>query len=172
LDVILFDEASMIMLAQMIYVLYQQTHCRFIICGDPFQIQPLVIAEQWKVENIYTLVGINRFQSINTVPHHFPITQLTTQYRSIPPLDTLFSQFSYDGILKHHRQITDKKPLKLEGFDLKEITVIKFPVNQESLYRARRLENGGIYHIYSAILTVEMALSLSKKAPNGWKIAR
>ncbi len=169
-DVIMFDEASMIMLAQMIYVLYQQTHCRFIICGDPFQIQPLVIAEQWKAENIYTLVGINRFQSINTVPHHFPITQLTTQYRSIPPLGTLFSQFSYDGILKHHRQITDKEPLKLEGFDLKEITVIKFPVNQESLYRARRLENGGIYHIYSAILTVEIALSLSKQAPNGWKI--
>jgi hypothetical protein len=95
-----FDEASMIMLAQMVHVLYQQTHCRFIIGGDPFQIQPLVLAEQWKAENIYTLVGINRFQSIKTVPHHFPITQLTTQYRSIPPLGLLFSQFSYDGILK------------------------------------------------------------------------
>ena len=169
-DIIIFDEASMIMLAQIVHVLYQQTHCRFIIGGDPFQIQPLVLAEQWKAENIYTLVGINRFQSINTVPHHYPITQLTTQYRSIPPLGTLFSQFSYDGILKHHRPITDKKPLKLENFDLKEITVIKFPVNQENLYRARRLENGGIYHIYTAILTVEMALSLSKQAPKGWKI--
>jgi len=165
-DIIIFDEASMIMLAQIVHVLYQQTHCRFIIGGDPFQIQPLVLAEQWKAENIYTLVGINRFQS----PHHYPITQLTTQYRSIPPLGTLFSQFSYDGILKHHRPITDKKPLKLENFDLKEITVIKFPVNQENLYRARRLENGGIYHIYAAILTVEMALSLSKQAPKGWKI--
>jgi flagellar biosynthesis GTPase FlhF len=90
-DIIVFDEASMIMLAQMVHVLYQQTHCRFIIGGDPFQIQPLVRAEQWKAENIYTLVGINRFQSIKTVPHHFPITQLTTQYRSIPPLGMLFS---------------------------------------------------------------------------------
>jgi hypothetical protein len=165
-DIIVFDEASMIMLAQMVHVLYQQTHCRFIIGGDPFQIQPLVLAEQWKAENIYTLLGINRFQSIKTVPHHFPITQLTTQYRSIPPLGMLFSQFSYDGILKHHRQLTDKKLLKLEGFDLKEITVIKFPVNQENLYRAQRLENGGIYHIYSAILTVEIALSLSKHQHN------
>jgi len=131
----MFDEASMIMLAQMIYVLYQQTHCRFIICGDPFQIQPLVIAEQWKV-----VVG---WVEERNPP--FPITQLTIQYRSLLPLGTLFSQFSYDGILKHHRQITDKKPLKLESFDLKEITVIKFPVNQESLYRARRLENGVSY---------------------------
>jgi hypothetical protein len=44
--------------------------------------------------------------------------------------------------------------------------VIKFPVNQENLYRARRLVRLGIYHIYSAILTVEIALSLSKPQHN------
>jgi hypothetical protein len=68
-DVIMFDEASMIMLAQMIYVLYQQIHCRFIICGDPFQIQPLVIAELWKARVGW--VGAKRHHfSININPHH------------------------------------------------------------------------------------------------------
>jgi hypothetical protein len=159
-DIILFDEASMIMLAQMAYVLYQQKNCRFIVAGDPFQIQPVVLADAWKEENIYSLVELNNFQSPKTVPYEFPITQLTTQYRSIPPVGNLFSQFSYFGILNHHRKL--KKRIQLDG--LKEITLIKFPVNQfNSIYRSQRLDGGGAYHIYSAILTVELALYLSKK---------
>jgi len=161
-DLILFDEASMIMLAQMAYVLYQQKNCRFIVAGDPFQIQPVVLADAWKEENIYSLVELNNFQSPKTVPYDFPITQLTTQYRSIPPIGNLFSQFSYFGILNHHRKL--KKRIQLDGFDLKEITLIKFPVNQfNSIYRSQRLDGGGAYHIYSAILTVELALYLSKQ---------
>ncbi len=165
-DVIVFDEASMIMLAQIVYVLYQQTHCYFIIGGDPFQIQPVVRAKEWRTENIYTLVGLNRFQAPKTVPHDFPITHLTTQYRSIPPLGALVSQFSYDGILTHHRKLSDKKPLNIERFDLKEITIIKFPASQidrfDNLYRSQRLDGGGAYQIYSAIFTVELALFLAK----------
>jgi hypothetical protein len=161
-DVILFDEASMIMLAQMAYVLYQQADCRFIVSGDPFQIQPVVIADAWKAENIYTLVGLNSFQSQKTVPHDFPIIHLRRQYRSIPPLGALFSEFTYNGILNHYRKL--KNPVKIDGFDLKEITVIKFPVSKfDSIYRSRRLDGGGAYHIYSAIFTVELALYLSKQ---------
>jgi flagellar biosynthesis GTPase FlhF len=177
-DVIVFDEASMIMLAQIVYILYQQTQCYFIIGGDPFQIQPVVRAEEWRTENIYTLVGLNRFQAPKTVPHDFPITHLTTQYRSIPPLGALVSQFSYDGILTHHRQLTDKKPLNIKRFDLKEITIIKFPSSQndrfDSLYRSQRLDGGGAYQIYSAIFTVELALflakHLNKQTQAEWKI--
>ncbi len=158
-DFILFDEASMIMLAQMAYVLYQQKNCRFIVAGDPFQIQPVVLADAWKAENIYSLVELNNFQSPQTVPHHFPITQLTTQYRSLAPVGNLFSQFSYFGLLDHHRK---QRIAQLEGFN--EITLIKFPVNPfNNIYRSRRIDGGGAYHIYSAILTVELALYLSKQ---------
>lgn len=172
-DVIVFDEASMIMLAQMVYVLYQQAHCHFIIGGDPFQIQPVVRAEAWRTENIYTLVGLTRFQAPKTVPHDFPITPLTTQYRSLPPLGALFSQFSYDGILTHHRRLSDKKQLNLNRFELTEITVIQFPVgSQSTLYRSQRLDSGGAYHIYSAIFTVELAWFLSQQleSQSAWKI--
>ena len=171
-DIIVFDEASMIMLAQMAYVLYQQSNCHFIVGGDPLQIQPVVITEEWKMENIYTLVGLNSFQSPQTVPHKFHITNLTTQYRSIPPLGTLVSQFSYNGNLKHHRKLANKKMVKLDSFELKEITIIKFPVRQENLYRSQRLEGGGTYHIYSAIFTVELVLYLSRQINqhSAWKI--
>lgn len=59
-DVIVFDEASMISLASIIYPLYRQKPQKFIIAGDPFQIEPIVAVEQWRDENIYTLVGLNR----------------------------------------------------------------------------------------------------------------
>ncbi|KHD07125.1 hypothetical protein PN36_24005 [Candidatus Thiomargarita nelsonii] len=158
-DIILFDEASMIMLAQIAYVLYQQKHCRFIVAGDPFQIQPVVLADAWKAENIYSLVELNNFQSPQTVPHNFPITRLTTQYRSLAPVGKLFSQFSYFGLLDHHRK---QRIAQLEGFN--EITLIKFPVNPfNNIYRSQRIDGGGAYHIYSAILTVELALFLSKQ---------
>jgi hypothetical protein len=172
-DRIFFDEASMMMLAQIVYVLYQQKQSHFIVVGDPFQIQPMVIAKPWRAENIYTFIGLTQIQS--PLPNHIPITYLTTQYRSIPPIGTLFSEFTYDGILTHHRQLFEKKPLKIERLNLTEITVIKFPVKpNDNLYRSQQLESGGTYQIYSAILTVELMLYLSehiiKHHHTKWKI--
>ena len=105
-DAIVIDEASMISLGSIIYPLYSQKPQKFIIAGDPFQIEPIVAVEQWKDENIYTLVGLNRpgaFAKPSTEPHDYPVTNLETQYRSIPAIGEIFSRFTYDGILKHHR---------------------------------------------------------------------
>jgi superfamily I DNA and/or RNA helicase len=120
-------------------------------------------------------VGLNSFQSPQTVPQ-FTVTPLTTQYRSLPPLGKLFSSFSYDGILKHNRNHEDKKLLTINGLALKEITIIKFPVNPvQSLYRPQRLEERSSYQIYSALFTVELALYLSNEITKhsqeeSWKI--
>ena len=59
-DAIVIDEASMISLGSIIYPLYRQKSQKFIVAGDPFQIEPIVTVEQWKDENIYTLVGLSR----------------------------------------------------------------------------------------------------------------
>ncbi len=174
-DVIIVDEASMIMLASLVYVLYQQPHCHFIIAGDPLQIQPIVSASQWQEDNIYTLVGLHNFVEPRTTPHAFPVTVLTTQYRSIPPIGNLFSHFSYQGILSHSRPLNTKRPLRIKQLNLKPITVIHFPVNQfERIYQAQRLEGGSAYQIYSAIFTVELALYLARnlreQPPPVWRI--
>ena len=158
-DIIVFDEASMISLASIIYPLYRQKPQKFIVAGDPFQIEPIVAVEQWKDENIYTLVGLNQagaFAKPATEPHNYPIVNLEIQYRSIPAIGDIFSRFTYNGILRHHRAAGTQRPLKLNGFDAKPINLIKFPVSKyESIYRAKRLESGTPYQTYSALFTFE-----------------
>lgn len=158
-DVIVIDEASMISLASIIYPLFQQKSRKFIIAGDPFQIEPIVAIEQWKDENIYTLVGLDKadsFASPTTAPHNYRVTNLETQYRSIPAIGSVFSHFTYNGILKHHRTVGTQRPLKFNGSDAKPLNLIKFPVSKyESIYRAKRLESGTPYQTYSALFTFE-----------------
>ncbi len=166
-DFIVFDEASMISLASIIHPLYQQKPRKFIVAGDPFQIEPIVAVEQWKDENIYTLVGLNKvgsFAAPSTAPHNYFVTNLEIQYRSVPTIGDIFSRFTYDGILKHHRSAESQRPLKLDGFDAKPINLIKFPVSKyESIYRAKRLESGTPYQIYSALFTFEFVRWLAAR---------
>jgi hypothetical protein len=158
-DVIVFDEASMISLASIIYPLYSQKPKKFIIAGDPFQIEPIVAVEQWKDENIYTLVGLNKagsFAKPITEPHNYLVTNLERQYRSIPAIGEVFSRFTYDGILKHHRDVGTQLPLKFNGHNAQPLNLIKFPVSKyESIYRAKRLESGTPYQTYSALFSFE-----------------
>lgn len=158
-DAIVIDEASMISLSSIIYPLYRQKPRKFIVAGDPFQIEPIVAVEQWKDENIYTLVGLNKagaFAKPATEPHDYLVTNLQTQYRSIPAIGEIFSRFTYDGILKHHRTTETQRPLNLNSLDVQPINLIKFPVSKyESIYRAKRLESGTPYQTYSALFTFE-----------------
>lgn len=164
-DVIVFDEASMIPLVSIIYPLYQRKPRKFIVAGDPFQIEPIVSVEQWKDENIYTLVGLNKpgaFAHPRTEPHDYPVTNLETQYRSVPAIGEIFSRFTYNGILKHHRPAGTQRPLRVDGLDIKALNVIKFPVSKyESIYRAKRLKSGTPYQTYSALFTFEFVRWLS-----------
>lgn len=159
-DTIVFDEASMIPLINIIYPFYQRKPQKFIVAGDPFQIEPIVSVEQWKDENIYTLVGLNKsgaFAHPSTVPHDYHVTNLETQYRSVPAIGEVFSRFTYNGILKHHRGDGTQRPLRIEGLDLQPLNLIKFPVSKyESIYRAKRLKSGTPYQTYSALFTFEL----------------
>lgn len=163
-DYIIIDEASMIPLVNIIFPLYYKTDAKFIIAGDPFQIQPITSVAQWKDENIYTLVGLNNFKKPKTIPHDYKVVNLPTQYRSIPSIGTLFSSFTYDGILKNDRNESTQKPLKLDGLKIKDINIVKFPVSPfDSIYRAMKLNHSSNYQIYSAIFTYEFAKYISEQ---------
>ncbi len=160
-DAIVIDEASMIPLVNIVYPLYQRKPRKFIIAGDPFQIEPIVAVEieGWKDANIYTLVGLDKPGSFThpvTEPHNYAVTNLETQYRSIPAIGEVFSRFTYNGILKHHRPTEAQRPLKVDGMDVRPVNLIKFPVSRyESIYRAKRLASGTPYQTYSALFTFE-----------------
>lgn len=161
-DFIIIDEASMINLASIAYVLYQKRNANFIIAGDPFQIQPITQIEQWKDMNIYEMVQLNKFVDPVTIPHTFEIVNLQKQYRSVPTIGSVFSHFTYNGILEHHRTEGEQKPLNIPGLDFKDINIIKFPVQKfESVFKPNTL-NKSNYQAYSAIFTVEFAMQLAK----------
>lgn len=166
-DIILFDEASMINLPSIVHVIYQRSHAEFIIAGDPFQIEPIVFAEEWKGENVYSLVNLQSFdpevQQEQMTPSPFKVLNLDTQFRAISTLGYLYSHFAYGGKLRHHRFPKDQRPLNLKNLHLDDVTVIRFPVHKlETLFRPQRLLSSH-YHIYSAILTVETVKYLVKE---------
>lgn len=154
----------MIPIANIVYPLFKKTPQKFIIAGDPFQIEPITSIDLWKNENIYTMVHLDSFVQPATIPHQYPVELLTTQYRSIPEIGTVFSSFAYGGILKHHRASNSQKPLKTpEGLNIKALNIIKYPVSKyESIYRAKRLQHSSSYQIYSALFTYEYICYLSK----------
>ena len=166
-DVIIVDEASMIGVGYIGYLLQQQLQAQFVIGGDPFQIEPVVFAEDWKGENIYSMVRLDAFDPIlqreRLFPHPYKVHNLTTQFRSINTIGALYSHFAYDSILRHNRFKEHKKDLKLPNLPLKEINIIQFPANKlESIYRPQLL-NRSHFQIYSALLTVELTQYLAKE---------
>lgn len=163
-DYIIIDEASMIPLANIVYPLYKKTPKKFIIAGDPFQIEPITSVELWKDQNIYKMVELNSFSNPKTVPHDYKVISLQTQYRSVPEIGNVFSRFAYDGILKHNRKSDSIRPLNIsDTIDIKPLNIIKFPVSRyESIYRSKRLNNSSSYQIYSALFTYEFTVYLSR----------
>lgn len=171
-DYIIIDEASMIPLVNIIYPLYKKTPRKFIVAGDPFQIEPITSVDLWKNENIYTMVNLNSFVEPYTIPYNYEVTMLTTQYRSISSVGDVFSKFAYGGILKHYRNEQEQRNLNLGNeFDIRTLNIIKFPVSKyESIYRSKRLQHSSSYHIYSALFTFEystfLARAIAKNNPN------
>lgn len=163
-DYIVVDEASMIPLIQMVYMLYAKKPKGFIIAGDPFQIEPTSTVSQWKNENIYTMVHLNSFsEKVETVPHQYDIKLLTTQYRSIESIGEVFSQLTYEGVLKHARSNEDARPLNIEQYlDYENLNIIRFPVREyESIYRSKRLKRSS-YHVYAALFAYEFSVYIAK----------
>jgi len=167
-DYVIIDEASMIPLAQIVYAIYKFTESQIIIAGDPKQIAPIVREEGWKKENIYTMVNLLRFRNPMTEPREFDILNLDTQYRSVPEIGRVFSEYSYDGMLKHNRKSEERRALDIKGFEfLKPINFITFKVNKYDDICAPRKLSGSNVHVYSVLLVVEICKYISKQYEKG-----
>lgn len=166
-DYVVIDEASMIHLPWMVYALYKLRPKKFIIAGDPFQIQPIARLAEWKEENVYTLTGLRDFNAPATTPHPYPVQSLHTQYRSVPAIGELVSRFTYGGLLKHYRSGEAPREILLKGGrTLGPLTLIKFPVKgYESIYKAKKMQGGSAYHIYSALFVKEFVQELAERLP-------
>lgn len=155
-DYIVIDEASMIPLAEILYPIYRCKNSQIVIAGDPFQIDPIVNERLWERENIYTMVNLNDFAHPKTEPCVFDIHNLTTQFRSIPAIGKLFSDYAYQGKVESYRKQSTQRPLKIDGYEIKSINFIGFPVEKgQSIYSAQRISNSNV-HIYSILFVNEL----------------
>lgn len=163
-DYIVIDEASMIPIANIVFPLYKKTPRKFIIAGDPFQIEPITSVDLWKNENIYTMVQLDSFVEPKTVPYQYKVELLTTQYRSVPDIGHIFSNFAYGGILEHYRNADSQRQLNVgDDLGVETLNIIKFPVTKyESIYRCKRLQHSSSYQVYSALFIFEYVCYLSR----------
>ena len=160
-DFIIVDEASMIPLVQMVYAIYK-LDTKIIVAGDPLQIAPIVREEGWMGENIYTMVKLDNFESSKTVPIQFNVEKLGLQYRSLPSIGTLYSEYCYNGKLKHNRTQKDSRNLPTGSIKAKQVNFVPFRVERfDSIFGAKKLQGSNV-HVYSAIFSVEMCAYLAK----------
>lgn len=165
---VIIDEASMIPLAQIVYAIYRfSPYAKIIIAGDPLQIPPIASEEEWKEENIYTMVHLDRFDNPKTEPIQFEITNLTTQYRSIPAIGEVFSKYSYNGLLQHHRTQDDHLKVDIAGLPLKPINFIQFRVEKyDNIYGPKKLSGSNV-QIYSVLLVTEICKYVASHCEEG-----
>ena len=176
-DYVVCDEGSMISLPEIMYAIYQFSFAtkrsQIVIAGDPKQLQPIDTSGVWNAENIYQVVDLNSFMNPVTKPIQFEVVNLKEQRRSVPAIGELFSRYSYDGLLSHHRREDDLFDLHLDKLALKPITYLPFHVNNfDDIFGSKKMSGSNI-HIYSAILTGELCRYIAKeyvKKANGKKM--
>ena len=163
-DLVICDEASMIHLAEIAHTIYQfQSSCPILIAGDPMQICPFGHDPEWENENIYSMIKLDRFDNPQTEPIQFRIENLGMQYRSLPPIGELFSQYAYNGKLKHYRSMMNAPKHKFGKLLLKPINFMPFKVERfDSIFGAKKLDGSNV-HLYSVLLTVETCKYVSKQ---------
>lgn len=173
-DYIVIDEASMIPLAEIVYPLYRCPAAQIVIAGDPFQIEPIVNEDRWKDENIYTMVNLNDFSNPKTVPVQFDILNLPVQYRAVPSIGRLFSEYAYNGGVSSNREQTSQRKLTMENYDVKSVNFVMFPVDYFSIFEPHKIGSSPI-HIYSALFTFEFVKYVARnieqqKDEKPWRI--
>lgn len=167
-DYVVIDEASMVPLAAIAYPLFKLKPEKFIIAGDPFQIEPITHYDEWAGENIYTMTGLNSFsENPPTEPYRYPVTLLKTQYRSVPVIGQIFSSFAYRGILSHDRKEGSGRPLPSKTLPLRTVNLVHFPCKNESIYQIKRLNDKSPYQMYSALFAFEFAKYLAEEYDAG-----
>lgn len=154
-DYIIIDEASMLDLVTATLILYKGGATKYIISGDPKQIQP-VVQNNMPTFNIYNMVGLYGFADAINNYDRFPVISLQTQYRSIPAIGNLVSQFAYNGIVKADNHRIPQKPLALDGISIKSINFLGFDIQEFNQVKGISSIGGSAFHLYSAIFTYNM----------------
>lgn len=155
-DYIFIDEASMIDILTITYILHKGASAKkLIVSGDPMQIQP-VVQNDMPDYNIYDMVNLHGFSDAIFDYDRFEVKGLTMQHRSIPVIGDLVSNFAYDGLVESDPNRAPMKPLKLEGLNIKNINFVGFDVAELDDIKGLNSVNNSAFNLYSVIFTYNM----------------
>ncbi len=173
-DLVIFDESSMLSLPYIVFALLSlksvNPDTKYYVAGDPKQIPAIVDTTDKNLENlnledesIYKMLDIYSFDKdeqekskrVNDV-----IENLNTQYRSIDSIGKLYSEFSYENLLKHGRDLSKEPRKVLPGSFIdtlkNPVSLINFLIdNDTSILQPRKLLYSP-YHVYAGILASEI----------------
>ncbi|PWD98788.1 AAA domain-containing protein [Marinilabilia rubra] len=178
-DLVIFDESSMISLPYIVFALLSlkevNSNTNYLVAGDPKQIPAIVDTSDKNLESlnlddesIYKMLNIHSFdkeEQEKTKRKNDIIENLNTQFRSIEAIGKLFSEFSYEDLLYHGRNLS-KEPRKTlpENFiDTlnNPVSLINFSIDHDtSVLQPRKLLYSS-YHVYAGILASEIVKFLN-----------
>lgn len=172
-DYVIIDEASMISLPQIMYILYKSKPIKFYIAGDPKQIKPVDsetktngLEYQELKENIYDVVELSSFSNPTTVPHNYNVICLTKQYRSIPKVANIYNNVFYDGLLEHNKSDCDGIVKFKETLNFDNLNIIEYQTTfLEGINKIDYIDKSP-YHIYSALFAYELSKFLAYNIVN------
>lgn len=154
-DYIIVDEASMIDIVPITYLLHKGKGAKFIIAGDPKQITPIP-QHNMPTFNIYNMVGLDSFKAALNGCNRFPVEGLTMQHRAIPVIGNLVSDFCYESMVKNDPKRVTPKPLVLDGLNIKPLNFLGFKVqDMDMLYELTQI-NDSAFHLYSTLFAYNM----------------
>lgn len=174
-DMVIFDETSMIGVEYMVFALcaFSTTSNipKILIAGDPKQIPPVLELNDLDLEkleinelNLYKIMGLDDVTKVHKrIRDIDDIKVLKTQYRSVPSIGNLFSHFSYNGILSHHRDKELNMPFSKNLDYLNEsISFIDLPLEEDNSVLSVAKLNYSSYHLYSCFLITEILREIDK----------
>lgn len=155
-DYIFIDEASMIDILTITYILYKGAGAKkIIISGDPMQIRPIA-QNDMPNPNIYDMVNLHGFYDAIYDYDRFEVKGLTMQHRSIPVIGNMVSKFAYDGLVESDPKRAPMKPLTLDGLDIRNVNFLAFDVAELDDIKGLNAINNSAFNLYSVIFTYNM----------------
>ncbi len=168
-DVVVVDEASMAPMPSLYFAAGRAAQ-KAVVVGDFRQLPPIVVAEsemaqKWLGRDIFNQAGVQR--AVDDQISEPRLTMLRRQYRMHPEISRISNGIIYGGQLldclsrERLRDITaflDKSPFATTS-------LVLYDVSSTNPWSSR-LERGGRYNLYSAVVSAELA----RRAAEAWGI--
>src|SRR5215469_4670911 len=165
-DVLVVDEASMAPMPSLFYATGRASQ-KVIVVGDFRQLPPICVSEtplaqKWLARDIFEQAGIQR--AVDEQKPEPRLTMLKRQYRMHPDISAISNNIIYGGQLLDSLGKAELK--SLTAFHRKSpfasAPLVLYDVSAANPWSSK-LERGGRYNLYSAVLSAELARQAALK---------